>query len=174
MIRRTGIALLALVASLVFHQELSGQTWEELEGETLLVTVRGADEEVRGRLLDLRGDTLVLSEAGSQRQVAISAGSIVEIQRRVLERKHWTGFGLGAGLVGAGVMIYAAAGDCPYAEAFCIVYYGGMGALGGGLAGLVIGATIQSEEWIDVPVELEAGATPGGGAGLVLSVPVGI
>lgn len=171
----TRIAVMVLVAGLFGQHGLSGQTIDDLAGETVRVSVRGVDADIRGTLLEVLGDTLILSETNSLRRVDIPVSRIVGIQQRVMARKHWTGLWQGALLGGAGGLIYGAAQDncIDLGEALCAGYLGIIGAFGGGLLGLAIGAAIKSEEWIDVPVEVGAGGTPGGGARLMVTVPIG-
>jgi hypothetical protein len=101
----------------------------------------------------MAGDTLVLLSA------SYALADVARLDVHAGRKSHtWLGVGIGSLVgVGVGIGIYQAAGGsstCPAADpATCTLAVAGIGALGGALLGAVVGGSIKTDKWEEVPLD---------------------
>jgi hypothetical protein len=129
-------------------------------GEYIRVRLRPGDHVVEGRLLEVRGDSLLLARMGGT-PTAIRLPFDATIERAVSRRGHAVEGAL-IGLVGAGWIGSRSRSPFDDERGLRGVVYGSLGALIGGL----MGSTIYSETWAPVVWQRASSLTAPAGMGV--------
>lgn len=128
-----------------------------LAGQRVRVTMRSGERMI-GQLVEVGDDSLSLQPPGgrNRRSIARSAIKGVSISRGIQGNVgKGLAFGAGGGLVLGAVLGAKAEEPCRPSDVLCgpglLAFLGGMGGLMvGGAVGIVVGALVQTEKWLDI------------------------
>lgn len=162
--------LLSSILAVAAVAPLAAQTRPVAEGSKVRFTTV-SDQKLVGVVRATTSDSLTVytEPAGIPATIALSSISNLQISRgksamEGAKRGGLWGAGVGAGLVGLAYLIgdgcnsdYGACGDEPGTAAEAL----GIGAIGGAVWGILIGAIVGREKWESVAVRPAVGAVPG-------------
>lgn len=166
-LRSAGVAFLVALCSLTQHPTVSGQG-PDLAGERVRLTL--LDESRMEGVVTNSGSQGVALRTDSDSLVTPEWSDVLAAERLTTRRRSMRGLGLGllAGGLGTAVVAGIAIDPCE-GDSFCVgpssrgeaaAVFGLIGAVAGGVAGLLIGTAITTSSWepIVVPGGLADGA----------------